>query len=122
MIMTRPLRPARVSSFLHRFVLPLAVAAVVLGLAAPRRLKPCAIKDIASFSGVRDNQLVGYGLVIGLGGTGDSRDAFTSDALSNMMERMGVALDPSKLKARNVASVMVTANLPCRPKRARAST
>ena len=112
MIMTRPLRPARVSSFLHRFVLPLAVAAVVLGLAAPRPAEAVRIKDIASFSGVRDNQLVGYGLVIGLGGTGDSRDAFTSDALSNMMERMGVALDPSKLKARNVASVMVTANLP----------
>ena len=112
MIMTRPLRPARVSSFLHRFVLPLAVAAVVLGLAAPRPAEAVRIKDIASFSGVRDNQLVGYGLVIGLGGTGDTRDAFTSDALSNMMERMGVALDPSKLKARNVASVMVTANLP----------
>ena len=67
MIMTRPLRPARVSSFLHRFVLPLAVAAVVLGLAAPRPAEAVRIKDIASFSGVRDNQLVGYGLVIGLG-------------------------------------------------------
>lgn len=88
------------------------VLSVLLVLGAPRPADAVRIKDIASFSGVRDNQLVGYGLVVGLGGTGDSKDAFTSDALSNMMERMGVAIDPSSLRARNVASVMVTANLP----------
>ncbi len=71
------------------------------------------IKDIATFSGVRTNQLVGYGLVVGLSGTGDSDDApFTSTSLINMMANMGVAVDPDLLDAQNVASVMVTADLP----------
>lgn len=121
MNMTRPphfvpiQRPAAVFSALRaaRAGAGLAIAlAALLVLGAPHPAHAVRIKDIASFSGVRDNQLVGYGLVVGLGGTGDSKDAFTSDALSNMMERMGVALDPSGLRARNVASVMVTANLP----------
>lgn len=71
------------------------------------------IKDIATFSGVRDNQLVGYGLVVGLGGTGDKRDApFTTRSMANMLERMGVAVDYAKLKPKNVAAVMVTARMP----------
>ncbi len=75
------------------------------------------IKDIATFSGVRTNQLVGYGLVIGLNGTGDTQDApFTTTSLINMMERMGVAVDQEKIKPKNVASVMVTASLPATAK------
>ncbi len=71
------------------------------------------IKDIASFSGVRDNQLVGYGLVVGLSGTGDKRDsAFTMRSMVNMLEKMGVQVDQKQMKPKNVAAVMVTAKMP----------
>ncbi len=71
------------------------------------------IKDIADFEGVRENQLVGYGLVVGLAGTGDSlrNSPFTRQSLTAMLERLGVVAD-GNLNTRNVAAVMVTANLP----------
>jgi flagellar P-ring protein precursor FlgI len=72
------------------------------------------IKDIADFEGVRDNQLIGYGLVVGLQGTGDSlRNApFTRQSLEAMLERLGVNTRGFNLNTDNVAAVMVTANLP----------
>ena len=71
------------------------------------------IKDIADIKGVRPNQLVGYGLVVGLNGTGDSDDAiFTVQSLSSMLEKMGVTVKPEDIEVENVAAVMVTANLP----------
>jgi flagellar P-ring protein precursor FlgI len=72
------------------------------------------IKDIAGLQGVRDNQLVGYGLVIGLAGTGDSvRNApFTGQALQSMLDRLGVNVRSATLRTRNVAAVVVTADLP----------
>ena len=71
------------------------------------------VKDLASLEGVRDNQLVGYGLVVGLNGTGDRRQTvFSAQSLANMLNRMGVAVNPAVIQARNVASVMVTATLP----------
>ena len=74
------------------------------------------IKDIADVEGVRDNQLVGYGLVVGLNGTGDKLDSavFTRQSLIGMLERLGVNTrdQESKLQTKNVAAVMVTANLP----------
>ncbi len=71
------------------------------------------LKDISSIQGVRNNQLVGYGLVVGLDGTGDGTQAqFTTQSIVNMMERMGINVDPNKVKVKNVASVMVTAKLP----------
>ncbi len=71
------------------------------------------IKDLADIEGVRSNQLVGYGLVVGLNGTGDSSSTeFTIQSLVNMMERMGMRIDRSKVKVDNVAAVMVTAKLP----------
>ena len=71
------------------------------------------IKDIASLKGVRSNQLVGYGLVIGLNGTGDSTQTkFTTQTLVNMMERLGIHALSDKVKVSNVAGVMVTASLP----------
>ncbi len=89
----------------------LAAIVLVAGMALPAQA--VRIKDIATFSGVRDNQLIGYGLVVGLSGTGDkNKVAFTTSSISNMMDRMGVAVDPSKLKVKNVASVMVTARMP----------
>ncbi len=71
------------------------------------------IKDIASFKGVRSNQLIGYGLVIGLNGTGDGNSTqFTTQTLANMMEHLGIHTLPEKIKVDNVAGVIVTANLP----------
>ena len=71
------------------------------------------LKDVASLEGVRDNQLMGYGVVVGLNGTGDKRQTFFStQALSNMLKRMGVTVDPTAIQVRNIAAVMVTANLP----------
>ena len=71
------------------------------------------LKDIASFSGVRTNELVGYGLVVGLAGTGDGTSStFTMRSMANMLEKMGVEADPNTLKPKNVAAVMVTSKLP----------
>lgn len=72
------------------------------------------IKDIASISGIRDNQLIGYGLVVGLAGTGDDmKNGFTRDTLANMLTRQGLTMPSDKtLKAVNTAAVMVTATLP----------
>lgn len=71
--------------------------------------------DIADFAGVRDNQLVGYGLVVGLDGTGDQtmQSPFTGQSLTNMLAQLGVTVPPgTNMQLRNVAAVMVTANLP----------
>lgn len=71
------------------------------------------IKDIANLRGVRQNQLVGYGLVVGLDGSGDgNKSLFTVQSLASMLERMGVTIDPDDLKVKNVAAVMMTADLP----------
>jgi len=71
------------------------------------------IKDIASFKGVRSNQLVGYGLVVGLNGTGDgNKSSFTIQSMVSMMEKMGVTVNANEIKVKNVAAVMVTADLP----------
>ncbi len=93
------------------------VFAIILsaGMTALRPVDASAarLKDIASFSGVRTNELVGYGLVVGLAGTGDgSSSTFTMRSMANMLEKMGVEADPTKLKPKNVAAVMVTAKLP----------
>jgi flagellar P-ring protein precursor FlgI len=91
----------------------LTAAALSLGLAAPASALS-RIKDIADFEGVRDNMLVGYGLVVGLNGTGDSlnRSIFTRESLIGMLERLGVNARDSNLRTANVAAVMVTATLP----------
>ncbi len=71
------------------------------------------IKDIAAIKGIRTNQLTGYGLIVGLDGTGDkSGSDFTTQALANMMERMGIHVDKNSLNVKNIAAVMVTANIP----------
>lgn len=72
------------------------------------------IKDLASIEGVRQNQLIGYGLVVGLSGTGDSlnNSPFTRQSLQAMLERLGVNIRGASLRTGNVAAVMVTANLP----------
>ena len=71
------------------------------------------IKDLAAIEGVRENQLVGYGLVVGLNGTGDSDQArLQLQSVATMLERMGVTVNASLIKLKNVAAVMVTATLP----------
>src|SRR3954449_1670333 len=71
------------------------------------------LKELVSLEGARDNQLVGYGLVVGLNGTGDKRQTvFSAQALTNMLKRMGVTIDPTAILVRNMAAVMVTATLP----------
>lgn len=96
---------------LKKYLVILALCVGILGMALPARA--VRIKDIATFSGVRDNQLIGYGLVVGLAGTGDKKDsAFTVSSMKNMLDRMGIGLGSSALKVKNVASVMVTARMP----------
>ncbi len=71
------------------------------------------LKDIANFSGVRTNLLIGYGLVVGLSGTGDKRGAqFTIRSIANMLENMGIKVNPSSIQPKNVAAVVVSAHMP----------
>jgi len=92
--------------------------AVVLALATALPARPAAatsrIKDLANIEGVRQNQLVGYGLVVGLNGTGDTLNniPFTKQSLQAMLERMGVNIRGATIRTGNVAAVMVTGNLP----------
>jgi flagellar P-ring protein precursor FlgI len=79
----------------------------------PRPTATVRIKELASVEGVRDNQLIGYGLVVGLAGTGDRRQTvFSAQSLSNMLERMGISVPATSLRVANMAAVMVTATLP----------
>lgn len=97
-------------------ILSLAVIAALFIASMPNdaNAKTTRIKDIVDFEGVRDNQLVGYGLVVGLNGTGDSLNnaPFTEQSLVSMLERLGVSTRGQNLNTGNVAAVMVTATLP----------
>jgi flagellar P-ring protein precursor FlgI len=71
------------------------------------------LKELVALGGVRDNQLIGYGLVVGLAGTGDRQQTiFSAQSLANMLERMGLTVNPTTLTVKNTAAVMVTATLP----------
>ena len=98
-----------------RHVAALALAALATFLAfGNTATAQSRIKDIVSFEGVRDNILIGYGLVVGLNGSGDSltSNVFTKESLIGMLERLGVRARDNGLDAKNVAAVMVTATLP----------
>src|SRR5947209_2744886 len=86
----------------------------LLGLSLLAGQAPAArLKDLVSIEGVRDNQLVGYGLVVGLAGTGDRRQAmFSAQSLANILERMGVSVPSTAIRVNNTAAVIVTATLP----------
>lgn len=90
-----------------------ALAAFSLSLAPPAEAQT-RIRDVVAVEGVRQNDLVGYGIVVGLNGTGDTvRNApFTEDSLTHMLERLGVNVQGEDIKPRNVAAVLVTASLP----------
>ena len=95
-----------------RRLLSAACAAALLATAVPA--SPIRLKDLVEFDGVRANELVGYGLVVGLNGSGDGlRNApFTEDIMTNMLERLGVNVTGEQFRPRNVAAVLVTARLP----------
>jgi flagellar P-ring protein precursor FlgI len=71
------------------------------------------LKELVSLEGVRENQLIGYGIVVGLKGTGDRQQTiFTAQSLANMLRQMGVTVDPTTILVKNTAAAMITANLP----------
>src|SRR6266513_2391358 len=88
--------------------------AALLALASSPAGATSRIKDLANIEGVRQNQLIGYGLVVGLNGTGDTLNniPFTKQSLQAMLERLGVNIRGAQIRTGNVAAVMVTANLP----------
>ena len=88
------------------FLLGLAVIAAATPVQADR------IKDLASVAGVRTNQLVGYGVVVGLAGTGDGNSGLTTQSLQSMVSQFGLVTDAANLTAKNAAAVMVIADLP----------
>jgi flagellar P-ring protein precursor FlgI len=89
-----------------------AVAFAVL-LAFPTPIRAARLKDMASVKGVRANQIIGYGLVVGLNDTGDrDQTRFTQRSLLSLLAKMGVAIDEDRIRVSNVAAVMVTAKLP----------
>jgi flagellar P-ring protein precursor FlgI len=74
---------------------------------------PTRLKELVSVEGVRDNQLIGYGLVVGLNGTGDHQTTlFSAQSLGNLLQQMGVSITPSSMLVKDTAGVMVTATLP----------
>jgi len=86
---------------------------MLAGLFGPAPAHAVRLKDLVSIEGVRDNQLLGYGLVVGLNGTGDRRQTvFSAQSLANMLERMGVSVPAAAIRVANTAAVMVTATLP----------
>jgi len=91
----------------------LALATVLVLILSSMPVHAVRIKDITEIKGVRHNQLVGYGLVVGLMGTGDKdKTKFTFQSLASMLEKMGLTVNPEDIKVKNVAAVMVTADLP----------
>jgi flagellar P-ring protein precursor FlgI len=80
---------------------------------AASSLAAARLKDLVDIEGVRENQLVGYGLVVGLAGTGDRQQTvFSNQSLTNILERMGVSVSPTAIRVKNTAAVLVTAMLP----------
>jgi len=95
-------------SVLRGFALALLMLVVLPNAASAARLK-----DMASVKGVRSNQVIGYGLVVGLQGTGDKAGTrFTTQSLRSLLAKMGISIDPSAIRVKNVAAVMVTGSLP----------
>jgi len=94
-----------------RSLIAFALAVLLAGTAAAT---PIRLKDLVEFDGVRSNDLVGYGLVVGLNGTGDGirNSPFTEEIMANILERLGVNVSGEQFRPRNVAAVLVTASLP----------
>lgn len=89
-----------------------AVQILLLIVALALQSQAARLKDIANVRGVRSNQLVGYGLIIGLNGTGDSKSEFTSASMTRMLDRLGMKITSKDVSSKNIAAVIVTADLP----------
>ncbi|HEY9011668.1 MAG TPA: flagellar basal body P-ring protein FlgI, partial [Devosia sp.] len=102
------------NGLLRHLLAGIVAATTLLAPLAEAQAATARIKDIVDIEGIRDNQLVGYGLVVGLNGTGDSlnNSPFTRQSLQAMLERLGVNTAGENVRTANVAAVMVTANLP----------
>ena len=107
------MRPSPAFSLFRSLLGTLAGALLLAALSGPA-LALSRVKDLASIEGVRQNQLVGYGIVVGLNGTGDTLNniPFTKQSLQAMLERLGVNTRGATMRTQNLAAVMVTANLP----------
>jgi len=89
------------------------VAAILIGFLLGGGLHAARLKDLVAIEGVRENQLMGYGIVVGLAGTGDRQQTvFSNQSLTNILERMGISVSPTAIRVKNTAAVMVTATLP----------
>src|SRR5450755_4961999 len=90
-----------------------ALLLLLLLLVPAAPVRAARLKDLVAIEGVRDNQLIGYGLVVGLAGTGDRRQTlFSAQSLTNLLERMGISVPATAIQVKNTASVMITAVLP----------
>lgn len=97
----------------HRIMLRMLTFCILAVIATAPEAFAIRIKDIAGFKGVRDNQLIGYGIVAGLNDTGDDdKTKFSRQTLVNMLEKMGIVVDVNGVKVDNMAAVVVTATLP----------
>ena len=111
------------SSLIHasrRLVKPVKLAMIVLAFIVLASMVQSAhaerLRDLASIAGVRQNQLIGYGLVVGLDGTGDqtTQTPFTTQSLNNMLSQLGITVPTgTNMQLKNVAAVMITASYPC---------
>lgn len=103
------------SGIMYRLATPtgmMLLLSLIILLYAPAEANKVRVKDICDFQNKQETDLIGYGLIIGLDGTGDgSGTQFTIQSLANMMERMGLTVDANKVKVKNVAAVLVTARL-----------
>ena len=108
------MKPKAVSAMIRILASLMLAAGLALAMLQPAAAASARLKDILDVEGVRDNMLIGYGLVVGLNGTGDSlnNSPFTEQSLIGMLERMGVNTRGTNLRTKNVAAVMVTATLP----------
>lgn len=85
---------------------------ILMLVAAALRANAARLKDVANVRGVRENQLIGYGLVVGLKGTGDGKAEFTNKSFIRLLDQIGIKLEGQEVASKNVAAVLVTASLP----------
>lgn len=95
---------------LRQATLLLSVCALMIGQMP--HAEAARVKDIANVRGVRDNQLIGYGVVVGLKGTGDSKAEFTNKSITRMLDKLGMKVEDKDIASKNVAAVIITATLP----------
>lgn len=99
-------------AFARALILVLALLLAAAGAPPAARAASARIKDVAVIAGARDNQLVGYGLVTGIAGDGDKNPVYTLQTIANLLQRHGITVPAAALASKNVAAVMITADIP----------